>query len=169
MIVTKEMVIIKQLFTHTQTVTSEFIDHNNHMHDANYNIIFSDVVNRFNYSHGLSLKERENLAYTLFTLEEHTTYLSELSLGDVFTVTLYIYDYDYKRLHLFLTLTKKDGTLASTNEVMMMGINQHTRRSDAFPESFSTQIAHYYKNQPTITWPEQLGHKIAIPHKGALK
>ncbi|MCD0882638.1 thioesterase, partial [Staphylococcus aureus] len=25
------MVIIKQLFTHTQTVTSEFIDHNNHM------------------------------------------------------------------------------------------------------------------------------------------
>ena len=45
------------------------------MHDANYNIIFSDVVNRFNYSHGLSLKERENLAYTLFTLEEHTTYL----------------------------------------------------------------------------------------------
>ncbi|HDM0898254.1 thioesterase, partial [Escherichia coli] len=27
------MVIIKQLFTHTQTVTSEFIDHNNHMHD----------------------------------------------------------------------------------------------------------------------------------------
>ncbi|MDA5434557.1 thioesterase, partial [Staphylococcus aureus] len=28
------MVIIKQLFTHTQTVTSEFIDHNNHMHDA---------------------------------------------------------------------------------------------------------------------------------------
>ncbi|HCY6664674.1 TPA: thioesterase family protein [Staphylococcus aureus] len=163
------MVIITQLFTHTQTVTSEFIDHNNHMHDANYNITFSDVVNRFNYSHGLSLKERENLAYTLFTLEEHTTYLSELSLGDVFTVTLYIYDYDYKRLHLFLTLTKEDGTLASTNEVMMMGINQHTRRSDAFPESFSTQIAHYYKNQPTITWPEQLGHKIAIPHKGALK
>lgn len=169
MIVTKEMVIIKQLFTHTQTVTSEFIDHNNHMHDANYNIIFSDVVNRFNYSHGLSLKERKNLAYTLFTLEEHTTYLSELSLGDVFTVTLYIYDYDYKRLHLFLTLTKEDGTLASTNEVMMMGINQHTRRPDAFPESFLTQIAHYYKNQPTITWPEQLGHKIAIPHKGALK
>ncbi len=41
----------------------------------------------------------------------------------VFTVTLYIYDYDYKRLHLFLTLTKEDGTLASTNEVMMMGIN----------------------------------------------
>ncbi|HBE8193441.1 TPA: thioesterase, partial [Staphylococcus aureus] len=24
------MVIITQLFTHTQTVTSEFIDHNNH-------------------------------------------------------------------------------------------------------------------------------------------
>ena len=46
---------------------------------------------------------------------------------------------------IFLTLTKEDGTLASTNEVMMMGINQHTRRSDAFPESFSTQIAHYYK------------------------
>ena len=83
MIVTKEMVIIKQLFTHTQTVTSEFIDHNNHMHDANYNIIFSDVVNRFNYSHGLSLKERENLAYTLFTQESH---LQQKSLRGGFVV-----------------------------------------------------------------------------------
>ncbi len=90
MIVTKEMVIIKQLFTHTRTVTSEFIDHNNHMHDANYNIIFSDVVNRFNYSHGLSLKEHENLAYTLFTLEEHTTYLSESILA-MYLLLLYIF------------------------------------------------------------------------------
>ncbi|CDR66920.1 3-hydroxyacyl-CoA dehydrogenase [Staphylococcus schweitzeri] len=168
MIVTKELVIIKQLFTHTQTVTTDLIDHNNHMHDANYNIIFSHVVNLFNYSHGMSLEERDHLKFTLFTLEEHTTYLSELSLDDTFTVTLYIYDYDYKRLHLFLTLTKEDGKLASTNEVMMMGINQQTRRSDAFPESFISQIEAYYRNQPTITWPEQLGHKIAIPHKGAL-
>lgn len=94
---------------------------------------------------------------------------SDFSQINIFRQSLLPLDYDYKRLHLFLTLTKEDGTLASTNEVMMMGINQHTRRSDAFPESFSTQIAHYYKNQPTITWPEQLGHKIAIPHKGALK
>ena len=36
-------------------------------------------VNEFNYTHGLSLKEREVLQYTMFTLEEHTTYLAELS------------------------------------------------------------------------------------------
>ncbi len=81
--------------------------------------------------------------------------------------TLYIYDYDYKRIfYLFLTLTKEDGTLASTNEVMMMGINQHTRRSDAFSLNHFQHKSHYYKNQSTITWPETIAtSNKAIPAK----
>ena len=46
-------------FKVTRNVTEDLIDNNNHMHDAYYNMIFSEVVNEFNYSHGLSLEERE--------------------------------------------------------------------------------------------------------------
>ena len=88
-------------FKVTRNVTEDLIDNNNHMHDAYYNMIFSEVVNEFNYSHGLSLEEREASQYTVFTIEEHTTYLAELSLGQTFIVELYLYDYDYKRTHFF--------------------------------------------------------------------
>lgn len=65
---------MSQTFTVSKTVTEDFIDQNNHMHDAYYNIIFSDVIDDFNYSHGLSLDERAQYEYTTFTIEEHTSF-----------------------------------------------------------------------------------------------
>ena len=127
---------MSKIFTVTRKVTEDLIDNNNHMHDAYYNVIFSDVINEFNYSHGLSLKEREESQYTVFTIEAHTTYLAELSLDQSFTVELYLYDYDYKRTHLFLRMLHEDGTIAATNEVMMMGIDKNQRRSAPFPEKY---------------------------------
>ena len=157
---------MSKTFTVTRKVTEDLIDNNNHMHDAYYNVIFSDVINEFNYSHGLSLKEREESQYTVFTIEAHTTYLAELSLDQSFTVELYLYDYDYKRTHLFLRMLHEDGTIAATNEVMRMGIDKNQRRSAPFPEKYMEFIEAYDLEQEKIEWPKQLGHRIGIPKKG---
>ncbi|BFL67055.1 MULTISPECIES: thioesterase family protein [Staphylococcus] len=157
---------MSKTFTVTRKVTEDLIDNNNHMHDAYYNVIFSDVINEFNYSHGLSLKEREESQYTVFTIEAHTTYLAELSLDQSFTVELYLYDYDYKRTHLFLRMLHEDGTIAATNEVIMMGIDKNQRRSAPFPEKYMEFIEAYDLEQEKIEWPKQLGHRIGIPKKG---
>lgn len=157
---------MSKTFTVTRKVTEDLIDNNNHMHDAYYNVIFSDVINEFNYSHGLSLKEREESQYTVFTIEAHTTYLAELSLDQSFTVELYLYDYDYKRTHLFLRMFHEDGTIAATNEVIMMGIDKNQRRSAPFPEKYMEFIEAYDLEQEKIEWPKQLGHRIGIPKKG---
>lgn len=157
---------MSKTFTVTRKVTEDLIDNNNHMHDAYYNVIFSDVINEFNYSHGLSLKEREESQYKVFTIEAHTTYLAELSLDQSFTVELYLYDYDYKRTHLFLRMLHEDGTIAATNEVMMMGIDKNQRRSAPFPEKYMEFIEAYDLEQEKIEWPKQLGHRIGIPKKG---
>ena len=145
---------MSKTFTVTRKVTEDLIDNNNHMHDAYYNVIFSDVINEFNYSHGLSLKEREESQYTVFTIEAHTTYLAELSLDQSFTVELYLYDYDYKRTHLFLRMLHEDGTIAATNEVMMMGIDKNQRRSAPFPEKYMEIIEAYDLEQEKIEWPK---------------
>lgn len=157
---------MSKTFTVTRKVTEDLIDNNNHMHDAYYNVIFSDVINEFNYSHGLSLKEREESQYTVFTIEAHTTYLAELSLDQSFTVELYLYDYDYKRTHLFLRMLHEDGTITATNEVIMMGIDKNQRRSAPFPEKYMEFIEAYDLEQEKIEWPKQLGHRIGIPKKG---
>lgn len=146
-----------------KVVEANQIDHNNHMHDSEYNKVFSEAVNEFNYTHGLSLKEREVLQYTMFTLEEHTTYLAELSLNSAYRIEVYIYD--YKRVHFFLMLYTDEGELAATNEVIMMGIDSNKRKSDPFPSDYHQSIANYYSHQGTIDWPKQLGHQIGIPKK----
>lgn len=152
-------------FKVNKVVSSSQIDHNYHMHDADYNSVFSEAVNEFNYYHGLSLEERKTLNYTMFTLEEHTTYLSELTLNTKYHIDVHIYDYDYKRVHFFLLLYNEEMTLVATNEVMMMGIDGRNRRSAPFPEQYMTNIVNYYKQQGHVDWPKQLGHQIGIPKK----
>ena len=148
-----------------KVVEANQIDHNNHMHDSEYNKVFSEAVNEFNYTHGLSLKEREVLQYTMFTLEEHTTYLAELSLNSTYRIEVYIYDYDYKRVHFFLMLYTDEDELAATNEVIIMGIDSNKRTSAPFPSDYHQNIANYYNQQGTNDWPKQLGHQIGIPKK----
>lgn len=154
------------IFTVQGMVQQSQIDHNAHMHDADYNYIFSDAINQFNYTHGLPLAERQALHYTIFTVEEHTTYLAEMSLGEHYIIQLFIYNYDDKRIHFFLKLIKENGTLAATNEVMMLGIDSTTRKAAAFPEPYFTEMTSYYKTQDISQWPKQLGHQIGIPNKG---
>ncbi|KRG08184.1 thioesterase family protein [Staphylococcus sp. NAM3COL9] len=154
---------MKKLFTVVQTVAKEMIDHNEHVHDANYNMVFSDAINQFNYQHGLSLEEREALNYTMFTVEEQTAYLSELIEDDQFHINIYIYNYDVKRVHFFSIMKQQDGTTVATNEAMMLGVSRVTKKSAPFPQHYLEQIVSYYDNQERIDWPKQLGHRIDIP------
>ncbi|MCU5745243.1 thioesterase family protein [Staphylococcus sp. SQ8-PEA] len=153
---------MSEIFTVSRSVPKTYIDHNHHMHDAYYNVVFSEVINEFNYNHGLSLKEREQYQYTLFTAEEHTAYLAQLKENDPFKVYVYIYNYDVKRIHFVLLLYKEDGTLAATNETMMLGINTAIERTAPFPESYLKELKVYYAQQPQVQWPKQIGTCLGI-------
>ena len=106
---------MNKTFTVTRTVTEDAIDNNNHMHDAYYNIIFSEVINKFNEVHGLSWSERDRLQYTVFTVETHTTFLHELTLGQEFNIELFLYNYDDKRTHFFLRMLSDNQEVVATN------------------------------------------------------
>ncbi|AYU55970.1 thioesterase family protein [Staphylococcus debuckii] len=154
-----------ECFTINGTVDTSMIDHNQHMHDADFNKVFSEASNAFNYQHGLSLEDRTRLNYTIFTLEEHTTFLSQLKLNDYYSIRIYLYNYDYKRVHFFLMMYGSEDQLVATNELMMMGIDRDTEKSAPFPKQYLEQIETYYQQQPNIDWPKQLGHRIVIPNK----
>lgn len=160
---------MSNLFTLTGTVEKSMIDHNQHMHDSQYNEAFSQATNEFNYNNGLSLDERKQLNYTIFTIEEHTTFLSQLKLDDNYQIDIHLYNYDYKRLHFFLIMRNEQGNIVATNEQMMMGIDRDSGKSAPFPETFMRNVELYYNTQPKVDWPKQLGHRIEIPQKGDSK
>ena len=152
-------------YIYKNTVQPSWIDHNNHMHDAQYYSIFSDVVVGFFESVDLYVSYRQTHEITIFSLESHISFLKELLLDDAFYVKVHIYDYDTKRVRLFLTMYNGKDERVATYEVIMIGVSRVTRRSMSFPQAILDKIESAYHVQPTFEAPTQLGHVIGITRK----
>lgn len=152
-----------ELYIYKNTVQPSWIDHNNHMHDAQYYSIFSDAVVGFFDSIDFTVSYRQNQAATIFSVEAHISFLKELLLDEAFYIKPYIYDYDQKRVHLFLTMYNIQNERIATYEVIMMCVDNQTRRSTTFPEAIYEKITSYFDKQQAFEIPKQLGHVIGIP------
>lgn len=152
-----------ELYIYKNTVQPSWIDHNNHMHDAQYYSIFSDAVVGFFDSIDFTVSYRQNQAVTIFSVEAHIFFLKELLLDETFYIKPYIYDYDQKRVHLFLTMYNLQNERIATYEVIMMCVDNQTRRSTTFPKAIYEKIKNYFDKQQPFEIPKQLGHVIGIP------
>ncbi|GGG94290.1 thioesterase [Staphylococcus pragensis] len=146
-------------------VKTEWVDHNGHMNDAEYNRVFSQATDDWLAHLGLDLEAIETLNYTVFTLENHVTFLKEMKEHEDITVNVYLYDYDSKRLHTFMELRDGQDELCATYEVMLMGINTERGKPDAFPSHIAEHIHRYFETHELETTPKQLGHQIQIKRK----
>lgn len=153
------------IYTYEDKVHPSWIDHNQHLHDAQYFSIFSDAVVGFFASLGFSIDYRQNHDTTIFNLEAHITFMKEMVLDEVFKVEVYVYDFDHKRVHFFLKMFNQDGVQTAAYEVIMMCINNEERRSAEFPEFVYGNIEKYYQEQGDFEKPKQLGHQIGIRRK----
>ncbi|TGB02410.1 thioesterase family protein [Halobacillus salinus] len=147
-------------FTHQ--VPSEWVDYNGHMNDAEYNRAFSLATDAFIDFIGLDEAAREKYGYTMFTLETHTCYLKEMHEGDTFHITARVLNYDAKRVHLFLSMFNEEGKLVSTQEEMLMGIDQNEGRPAPFPASITQSIQTMYEQTKTEEQPKQVGRQIGL-------
>ncbi|RIN38057.1 thioesterase [Staphylococcus succinus] len=152
-----------ELYIYKNTVEPSWIDHNNHMHDAQYYSIFSYAVVGFFDSIDFTVSYRQNQAVTIFSVEAHISFLKELLLDETFYIKPYIYDYDQKRVHLFLTMYNLQNERIATYEVIMMCVDNQTRRSTTFPKAIYEKIKNYFDKQQPFEIPKQLGHVIGIP------
>ena len=92
-----------------QTIKKEWIDYNNHMNMAYYVLIFDDVweiiLNKFQM--GESSAKSTNMS--TMVVETHTTYNSEVKLGDEVEINLTFFDHDKKRLHYKMDMIEKSS------------------------------------------------------------
>ncbi|MCG7339082.1 thioesterase family protein [Staphylococcus sp. ACRSN] len=152
-------------YIYNNTVHPDWIDHNQHLHDAKYYDLFSDAVVGFFESVELSKDYRNDLNVTIFSLEAHISFLKELLVEEPFYIKVQLHDFDEKRVHLFLTMYNTNDERCATYEVMMMAVDFQTRKSTTFPTEVYEKIANYYQQQTSFDQPNQLGHVIGIPKK----
>lgn len=152
--------------THSDRVHADWIDYNGHMNVAYYVLVFDKGTDGFLETVDMTPARRLETGSSVFVAEAHINYLAEAAEGDALFVHSQVLGHDPKRLHLFHTMTKEDGTVAATTELMILHVDLNTRRVCPFPDSVRGKIADIaaaHAGEPT---PAQAGRRISVK-KGA--
>lgn len=146
-------------------VKKEYVDYNNHMNDAAYFKMFSLATEHFMDAIGLDAKGREEMDYSIFTLESHVRYLKEIKEGKKFSISCQILQHDKKRIHLFLVMNNEKSEKISSCELMLIGINLKTRKPANFPAVILKNIENFSLQTKEDDWPKEVGKIMELKRK----
>jgi acyl-CoA thioester hydrolase len=146
-------------------VRPDFIDYNGHLYDGYYAVIFAEAVDAFLDRIGLDAAGRAATGRTLYTLETHVRFLSEMKEGAAYAIDGQILDHDHKRVVLFLTMTDPArGLVAATSEELLMSIDTagETPRSAPWLPAQAEALAAFAAADAGAPRPEAAGKGIGI-------
>lgn len=112
------------MFVYESAVSADWIDHNGHMRDAYYGLVFSFAGVAAQEALGFDPEYRERTGCTIYLVEDHKFFLREVKLGDALRVETLVLDSDEKRFHLYLRLFSGD-MLSAVAEYMELHIDQN--------------------------------------------
>ncbi|MFZ5791686.1 MAG: thioesterase family protein [Pseudomonadota bacterium] len=149
---------------HRETVQSEWADYNGHLNESYYVLIFSHATDAFMDYIGLDDATRRRTLCSLFTLENHVNYLSEVKVGAVVRVESRIVRHDAKRIQLYHEMFLSDGTEpVAAMETMQIHVDTAARRSAPFRPEVAEKVAAIgaaHEALPPARWS---GRRIAMP------
>ena len=145
------------------TVLPEWVDYNGHLRDAFYLLIFSHATDALMDLLGLDEAGRARTGHTLYTLECHLNYLTEVKEGAAVEVHTQLLAHDAKRLHIHHGLYRpgEDASLAES-EQMLMNIDSAVGRAALFDEQVAERVAHLAAEQQNLQRPACVGRVIGL-------
>jgi acyl-CoA thioester hydrolase len=147
-------------------VEAGWIDYNDHLNMAYYNVLFDRAVDEVYELLGLGLAYVETSRHSTFTAEVHVRYLRELHAGDPVRVTFQLLGFDEKRLHYFEELHHAEANwLSATSENMALHVDMAARKTAAFPPQIAARLARMRAAHASLPVPDGAGRRIAMPAK----
>jgi acyl-CoA thioester hydrolase len=141
-----------------------WIDYNDHLNMAYYNVLFDRAVDEVYELLGLGLTYVEASRHSTFTAEVHVRYLRELHAGDPVRVTFQLLGFDAKRLHYFKELHHaEENWLSATSENMALHVDIDAKKTAAFPDDIAARLARMKAAHATLPLPQGAGRRIAMP------
>ena len=118
-----------------QAIKKEWIDYNNHMNMAYYVLIFDEVWEIILQKFKMGGNSAKTSNMSTMVVETHTTYNSEVKLGDEVEINLTFFDHDKKRLHYKMEMIEKSSKkLSATLEMLSLYIDLEKRKVAEFEE-----------------------------------
>lgn len=148
-------------------IKPEWLDYNGHMNVAYYVLIFDLAGEALVAQLGMGEEYTRQSGISWMVLENHTSYLAEVSPDDEVEVSVQLIDHDHKRLHLYFEMHCNKGGrhLAATQEQMAMCVDLNNRRSSNFPDQIMASIHSMAEQQAGLESPAGLGRVISIRKK----
>lgn len=151
---------------HRETVQPDWIDYNGHMNLAYYVLVFDHATDALQDVVGLDAAYRRATGGSIFVVEAHLTYDSEVHLGEEMRVRPRVLDVDEKRLHLFHEMfAGNDDRLAATNELMILHVDLKSRRAAPFPAPILAHLERLKAAHGILPKPARAGRRIIIKKK----
>ena len=109
-------------FTFKINVQEQWIDYNHHMQDAYYGLVFSYAVDHFQDVVGFDKSYRSKTGCTIFVIEDHKFYLSEVKLGSELVIKTTLVDAD-KEKFILRSQMLVDGKTAAVSEMLQAHVS----------------------------------------------
>lgn len=114
---------MSRVFLFETEVLADWIDYNGHMRDSYFGLVFSLAVDALQDEVGFDADYRAETGCTIYLLEDHKVFLSEVKQGARVRVETRVLGVDTKRFHLYMQMF--DGAaLASVGEFMELHVRQ---------------------------------------------
>ena len=118
-----------------QLIKKEWTDYNNHMNMAYYVLIFDQVWEIMLQKFKMGEDSAKSTQMSTMVVETHTTYNSEVKLGDEVEINLTFFDHDKKRLHFKMEMIEKSSRkLSATLEMLSLYIDLNQRKVAEFEQ-----------------------------------
>lgn len=144
------------------TIEAQWIDYNDHLNMAYYNVLFDRIADAGVELLGLGEAYRRATDRTLMTAEAHVTYLRELKKDAVVRGTFRLLDADRKRMHAYEELYHRDGWLAATSEIIILHVDLRGPKVVPFAEDVHDAVQAMLDAHRVLPRPKYIGRLMGL-------
>jgi len=147
-----------------EVILPDWIDHNGHMNDAYYTLIFDHAVDALWEFIGVGETYRSNGTGSTFAVEQHITWDREVMEGDPVRIESRILGYDEKRIHHYHEMFHADdGFCAATSSFLSLHVDLSSRRVAPMPVSVGDRLAEIWETHKDLPRPAKADSAIRTP------
>lgn len=145
------------------TADPQWTDYNGHMNIAYYTVALDEALEVFFVGLGIGEAYAKQHRCSMFMLQNHTRFLSEIREGQPFSVFLHMLGLDRKRFHAFMTMLHADGnTRLATSEIIGMHVDLDSRKAVEYPVEAYDAMSALLAEHRELPVPEFAGGGIGI-------
>ncbi len=152
--------------TYRAEVRREWLDYNEHMHDASYGIALSDANEAVFAALDLSADYRAETGAAYYTVQSHIRFLAECRLGHVLTARTIMVSADPKRIRLYTELQRDDEQTVATGEFLYLHVDTTRGRAAPLDEERYARVQRLVAAHGSLPRPDHLGLGIGPEYPG---